>query len=147
MGEYGYAVNALFSKKVIRDALVNKIKGTVIAECKDLCSVKNPSLLRKSSPVGLKEFTESAHVAELSDRAPVLYSLLSAAAGKATDGKAGDQNVEKATGENGDKTAPAVSIAASVLLKTRCPQMSAQAYRVSAVLWHSGAKKQVSPSD
>jgi len=82
LGEYGYAVNALYSKKVIRDALLEKVRGAVTSECKDLCSVKTPSLLRDTSPTGLKQFSEGAHVAELAEGAPILYLLLSAAVGK-----------------------------------------------------------------
>ena len=78
LGEYGYAVNALYSKKVVRDALLEKVCGSVIEECKDLCSVRKPSILRDTTPEGLKQFTESAHVTELSERAPVItpYCLL-----------------------------------------------------------------------
>jgi len=145
LGEYGYAVNALYSKKVIRDALLEKVRAAVTSECKDLCSVKTPSLLRNTSPTGLKQFSESAHVAELAERAPILYLLLSAAVGKPIPQTAGNHDEENASSSDTDsnKTVPAISMAASVLLKTRCPQMSAQAYRVSTVLWHSGAKKQV----
>ena len=66
LGEYGYAVNAFYSKKV-RDALLEKVCGSVIEECKDLCSVRKPSILRDTTPTGLMQFTESAHVTELSE--------------------------------------------------------------------------------
>ncbi|CAH3165645.1 unnamed protein product, partial [Porites lobata] len=143
LGEYGYAVNALYSKKVVRDALLEKVCGSVIEECKDLCSVRKPSILRDTTPEGLKQFTESAHVTELSERAPVLYTILSSAAGKPVISKARNQNGENETNDESNTATPAISMAASILLKKRCPQMSAQAYRFSTVLWHSGAKKQV----
>ena len=144
MGEYGYAVNAIYSKKVIRDALLEKVCGSVIEECKDLCSVKKPSILRNTTPEGLKQFTESANVTELSERTPVLYTILSSAAGKPVLSKAGNQNGENGANDESNTAAPAMSMAVSILLKKRCPQMSARAYRFSTVLWHSGAKKQVS---
>lgn len=145
LGEYGYAVNALYSKKVIRDAILQKVRGTILTECKDLCSVNSPSMLRNTTPAGLKQFNESAHVAEFSERAPVLYSMLSAAVEKRGNISTDIQDVENGNkNESKSKAAPAISMAASVLLKKRCPQMSAQAYRLSTVLWHSGAKKQVS---
>lgn len=144
LGEYGYAVNALYSKKVVRDALLENVCGSVIEECKGLCSVRKPSILRDTTPEGLKQFTESAHVTELSERAPVLYTILSSAAGKPVISKARNQNGENETNDESNTATPAISMAASILLKKRCPQMSAQAYRFSTVLWHSGAKKQVS---
>lgn len=106
--------------------------------------MRKPSILRDTTPEGLKQFTESAHVTELSERAPVLYTILSSAAGKPVISKARNQNGENETNDESNTATPAISMAASILLKKRCPQMSAQAYRFSTVLWHSGAKKQVS---
>lgn len=106
--------------------------------------MRKPSILRDTTPEGLKQFTESAHVTELSERAPVLYTILSSASGKPVISKARNQNGENETNDESNTATPAISMAASILLKKRCPQMSAQAYRFSTVLWHSVAKKQVS---
>ena len=134
----------LLMLSIQRKLLLEKVCGSVIQECKDLCSVRKPSILRDTTPEGLKQFTESAHVTELSERAPVLYTILSSAAGKPVISKARNQNGENETNDESNTATPAISMAASILLKKRCPQMSAQAYRFSTVLWHSGAKKQVS---
>lgn len=106
---------------------------------------QGPSVLRDVSPQGLKQFTETTHVAELATRAPVLYAVLSSAVGKNHTVKENlDVQEPNTTSEQRTKIVPPISMAASILLKSRCPQMSAQAYRLSTVLWHSGAKKQVS---
>ena len=54
------------------------------------------------------------------------------------------RKIEKGSNNDEQNDAAPISLAASILLKERCPQMSAIAYRFSlGVLWHSGAKKQV----
>ena len=143
--QYGYAVNALYTKQTVRDELLQKVCKSINEECKELCSTKSPSVLRDVSPLGLKQFTEATHVAELATRAPVLYAVLSSAVGKNPTVKENfDVQEPNPTSKQRTKILPPISMAASILLKSRCPQMSAQAYRLSTVLWHSGAKKQVS---
>ena len=145
LGQYGYAVNALYSKQTVRDELLQRVCSSINEECKMLCSTRRPSVLRDVSPLGLKQFTETNHVAELATRAPVLYAVLSSAVGKNPTVKESlDVQEPNTTSEQCTKIVPPISMAASILLKSRCPQMSAQAYRLSTVLWHSGAKKQVS---
>ena len=82
LGQYGYAVNALYSKQAVRDELLQKVCSSINDECKELCSTRSPSVLRDVSPLGLREFTETTHVAELANRAPVLHAVLSSAVGR-----------------------------------------------------------------
>ena len=42
-----------------------------------------------------------------------------------------------------DKRIPAISLAVSILLRSRCSYMSANSYRMSTILWHSGVDKKV----
>lgn len=132
----------LLMLSIQRKLLLEKVCGSVIEECKDLCSVRKPSILRDTTPEGLKQFTDSAHVTELSERVPVRYTILSSAFGKPVISKARNQNGENETNDESNTATPAISMAASILLRKRCQQMSAQAFRFSTVLWHSGAKKQ-----
>lgn len=132
----------LLMLSIQRKLLLEKVCGSVIQECKDLCSVRKPSILRDTTPEGLKQFTDSAHVTELSERVPVRYTILSSAFGKPVISKARNQNGENETNDESNTATPAISMAASILLRKRCQQMSAQAFRFSTVLWHSGAKKQ-----
>ena len=132
LGEYKYAVNALWEKPEIKDHFIEKLCREVGKECDELCAKSRPSLLRNCSPDGLKLFSEKSHIAELKERAPLFHSVLKAS-GKKADG----------SGDGPDQQC-ALSMAASVLLRSRNVHMSAQAYRVSLLLWQSGAKKQVS---
>ena len=61
LGQYGYAVNALYSKQAVRDKLLQKVCSSISDKCKELCSTKSPSVLRDVSPLGLREFTETTH--------------------------------------------------------------------------------------
>ena len=144
--QYGYAVNALYSKQAVRDELLQKVCSSISDKCKELCSTKSPSVLRDVSPLGLREFTETTHVAELDNRAPVLHAVLSSAVWKNPTVKENLTDVQEPNraSEQHAKVVSPISVATSILLKSRCPQMSAQAYRLSTVLWHSGAKKKVS---
>lgn len=146
MRQYGYAENALYSKQAVRDELLQKVRSNINDECKELSSTKSPSVLRNVSPLGLRKFTETTHVAELANRAPVLYAVLSSVVGKNPTVKENLADVQElnTASEQHAKIVPPISTATSILLMSRCPQMSAQAYRLSTVLWGSGAKKQVS---
>lgn len=129
-GEQKYAANAIWSKEELRKELLIKLQGEIGQECQQLCSIKSP-MLRKCDPHSLSTFCDEEFEKELQLRAPVFHSCLTTAI---IDNKH----------KKGKLIAPAITMAASILLKQRCPQMSAQAYRYAiGVLWHSGAKKQV----
>lgn len=131
-GEYGYAANAIWSKKELRSEILDKFLAEVSQECQDICSVKEPSMLRKCDPKSLSSFSAEDFATELKQRAPTFHSCLEAS-----------MTIKKDLNKN-KLSVPPLTMAASVLLRQRCPQMSAMAYRYSiGVLWHSGAKKQV----
>jgi hypothetical protein len=137
-GQYGYASNALWRKQVFKEALIKKVMVEVSLECEQLCSLINPSILRDASPNGLKSFNETAHVEELQKKAPIFHSILQASASSLKGGSKCDSK----HGVN-PRCSISISMAASALLRARCPQMSVQSYRLALVLWHSGARKQV----
>ncbi len=139
MGEYSYAVNALWEKKEIKKHIMKKITKDISSECDGLCSLSNPSMLRNSSAEALKSFDERFHVQEVCERVPVLAAMVEAAGvNKKTKY---NHNEEQNIGVN---AMCAQSMAISTLLRSRCLAMSAQAYRVGLLLWNSGVKKQVS---
>ena len=86
--------------------------------------------------MGLREFTETTHVAELANRAPLLQAVLSSAVGRNPTVKENLADVQEhnTASEQTDKTVPPISMAISILLKSTRPQMSAQVYRLSTVL-------------
>lgn len=105
-----------------------------------LCSQKQPSILRKTKAKQLQEFSERK-CEELKTRAPTLHGCIRSV----TTSSKKRRKIEKGSNNDEQNDAAPISLAASiVLLKQRCPQTSAIAYRFSlGVLWHSGAKKQV----
>ena len=146
LGQYGYAVNALYSKQAVRDELLQCEAASVINV---RCYV--PPRVHLFCGMCLHWDWGSSqklpmHVAELDNRAPVLHAVLSSAVWKNPTVKENLTDVQEPNraSEQHAKIVSPISVAKSILLKSRCPQMSAQAYRLSTVLWHSGAKKQVS---
>ena len=136
--EHRYAVNAMWAHPALRRELLAKVQGEIENECQRLCSNKNPSLFRRSSPKDLISFSENKCETELNEKAPIFHNCLQAA----TICKETRKKME--LGQKQCNTSSAITMAASVLLKRRCSQMCAQAYRFSiGVMWHSGAKKQV----
>ena len=101
----------------------------VDGECTELCSMKTPSVLRKSDSTSLIALENSAIVAELKERTPVTYRLLNTII----------QSKEK----DKDKTEPVIVSAAGVLMKGRNVHMSAWGYRNELGLKKSGVSKQV----
>ena len=137
MGEYSYAVNALWEKQEIKDLILKKLTTDITKEWDGLCSLKNPSMLRSTSPDSLKIFDEKAHLAELRVRAPMLAAVLAASSAKT---KRTLEQEDAKCDVSGVDIYCSQSMAASILLRSRCRKMSAQAYRVAIVLWHSRAK-------
>ena len=103
--------NAAMNCQPVRKHIVEKTLGILKKEVMELCSKKNPSLLRKSTKEGLTDFDLQHVCEEWKVRAPLFYSfLMTAACNKRT----------KASSWFGS-----VAVAGSVLLKQRNKQMDA----------------------
>lgn len=103
--------NAAMNCQPVRKHIVEKTLGILKKEVMELCSKKNPSLLRKSSKEGLTDFDLQHVCEEWKVRAPLFYSfLMTSASNKRT----------KASSWFGS-----VAVAGSVLLKQRNKQMDA----------------------
>ena len=136
--EHRYAVNTMWAHPELRHQLLTKVRGEIENECQSLCSNRNPSLFRRNSPQDLISFSENKCETELKEKAPLFHKCLQAATICRETRKKMD------SGQKRCNTSSTITMAASVLLKRRCSQMCAQAYRFSiGVMWHSGAKKQV----
>jgi signal-transduction protein with cAMP-binding, CBS, and nucleotidyltransferase domain len=133
------AARNVMQQQTMREAILKQVERDIQAECTALCSKKNPSILSKVSSDNLMQLTDTAIVKELHKRAPILSRCMEAT----TQSKRSmaEQRKGKKDGEN--KRIPAISMAASILLRSRCSLMSANAYRMSTILWHSGVDKQV----
>jgi hypothetical protein len=132
----------VWSSNDLKELILNKLENDLKKESSGLCSRKNPSLLSDSKPESIINLKDSCIVKELEERAPILHRVLKAVA----SGKMKCiNNIEKddKKSERNFKVTRAISMATSVLFRCRTPSMSALSYRLSILLWHGGAEKQV----
>ena len=124
--------NAVWDSEKLRSCLLQKVENEIQEECSRLCSRKSSSILANTSPDHIISLKDAAVVTELEERAPTLHRCLLAAV----------SSKRKAVCQKQNATA-AISMASSVLLRCHNPALSANAYRLSVLLWHGGAQKQV----
>ena len=99
------------------------------AECQGLCKKENASILRHISPADLVELKLEKLKGELCLKAPMLTKLLSNICKSKRSKSKSQVRVD-------EEVVPTV---ASVILYSRCPEMSALAYRLGLILRHAGA--------
>ena len=123
-----------FAKKALslprlRHAIIEEVKRLVKKECQSLCSTlpEKRSILRDTRPAHLMTFSWQNIISELSCRAPVLHTVLSA-------------TVER-RGHN--RIAPRVGMAVAILMRERNQFMCAAQTLISIVLHASHAGKMV----
>ena len=140
------AVRNILEQKELEECVLQRVEESIQKECKDFCGRKQPSLLRATSPDSLINLTDIQLNEEVRTRAPTLHRFLRAAAlNERSQWKAKEGRIkgEKSSNTDNDRSIPPVSMASSLLLRARCPQMSANAYRLSTLLWHASCEKQV----
>lgn len=105
----------------LTDLVIAKVLRLLKTEVGDLCSKKNPSLLRNCTQEALTNFDFEGLCNEWKERAPIFYSFLLTAC---------------TTGPHQNTTTwlPSMAVARSILLKQRNPQMNATASIMSLVL-------------
>ena len=124
--------NAVWASEQLKSCLLKKVEKNIQDECSSLCSKKSRSILANTSPTHIISLKDVTIISELEERAPTLYRCLPTAV--SSKRKAGVQK---------KNTTAALSMASSILLRCRNPALSANAYRLSVLLWHGGAQKQV----
>lgn len=100
--------------KTLRTEIISQVLRVVASEMNELCSKKNPSILRKTSKDDLINFDMKKLCDEWKERAPVFYSFL----------------LICSSSKNTSSTAnwfPSIAIAGSVLLKQRNSHTNASA--------------------
>ena len=112
--------NAIMKDPTLRKHVVEKTLKTLSKEVSDLCSKKNPSLLRKSTKDDLVNFDLQNLCNEWQHRAPLFYSFLMTSA------------VNKRTKHC--SWFSSVALAGSVLLKQKSEKMDATASMVGVLL-------------
>ena len=123
-GTYKQIASAAWKCGEVRTYLIKEVLKSIHTECANMCSRKDPSLLRKTSKSEILEFSFKSLGEELNRRAPLFYGILRTASLK---------NL------SGDKSwLPPVGMAAAVCLKNRSAQMTTVQLLVSIILQHSG---------
>jgi hypothetical protein len=123
-GTYKQIANAAWKNKHIRKHLVVNVMKDIGNECIGLCSKSNPSCLRSPTKEKLLDFSFAKQKAELQNRAPLLMSVLVAAASCKTKRDEKD-------------FIPALGVASAVLLRNRSPYMNAVQIMLGMFLYHS----------
>ena len=120
---------AAFKVKDLRTELCKPFLREISKECSDVVSVKNPSLLRKTSASEMQELSLQKVCSELETRTPLLYSVLITAATPVPS---------KTQGLNAEKWLPSVAVAGSVLLKQRSRNMNAVQLMITTLIKYTG---------
>jgi hypothetical protein len=123
-GTYRQIANAAWANKLIRKHLVLNVMKDIDNECIGLCSKNNPSCVRSPSKEKMLNFSFEKQKAELEQRAPLLLSVLVAAA------SCKSKRDERAW-------IPAIGMASAVLLRNRSPYMNAVQLMLGIFLYHS----------
>ena len=124
-----YTARTLLKTPALRDATLKEVISTVKHECEIMCKVvPSSSVLRSSSVCGLKELQWKSVLDELNARAPVLLSILTAAA------TSGSTRIPPPT---------VIGMATAVLLKACSKNRCKIQAMIGALLYTGHASKQV----
>ena len=137
-GELEMAARNVMNQKEMKETILKEVERDIQVECTALCSRKSP-IFSKVSSDDLMQLTDTAIVEELQERAPILSRCIKAT----TRSNRSMAEKEKAKKGEKDKRIPAISLAVSILLRSQCSYMSANSYRMSTILLHSGVDKKV----
>ena len=123
-GEWATVVNAIRRHEFLAPELLNLVEREVGREFAQYS--KSDSCLKECSPDQLRVFSNKTLCEEVRVFCPLFY----AAVGGACDMRTSDESDVHRTN--------ALALATSALARCRNPTMSAVAYRISALLYHSG---------
>jgi hypothetical protein len=113
-GTYTQIALAAWRCQRVREQIVILFLREIDRECSNVCSRKNPSILRRTSKEDIVEFSLNKLDCELKTRTPLLRSVLKVACFRKS-------NVER----NNLYWMPAVCMASAICLKNRSPYLTA----------------------
>ena len=119
--------NGLFLHEHLAPELKRVFSEEIARECKNYSS-SDDSCLKYRSPDQLAVFSNKTLCKEVETHCPLLYEAMCNASNLT--------GVE--TGEGNERAVNAVALAVASLIRCRNPGMSAVAYRISTILFHSG---------
>ena len=134
-GNITTAIKKLAQSEEHKPCLLRWIENTALDEASRMASSKNPSVLSKTGCDDLLKLKNDDIVNEFKERAPLSFMVLYA---NAVSRRRKKRILE---GTLLDSSSKGLSMAIAVLMRMRCPMMSALSYKVSFILHHSGAKK------
>ena len=111
----------------LKPYLIKEVLKSVHTECANLCSRKEPSLLRKTSKAVMLEFSFEKLRVELKARTPLLHGILRSACWR-----------KNAVQESDISWLPPVCMPAAVCFNSRPPKMTSVQLPVSVILQHCG---------
>ena len=125
-GTYKQIATAAWKNEKLRKEFIQLMEKEINRECTQLCSKKNPSILRMTSKDSILTFTFEKLSGELSKRAPLFHSLLVAACSNPRS-KATEPQNEFAS----------VAMAGAVCLRSRSKFMIAAQLLITIFLYHA----------
>jgi hypothetical protein len=126
-GTYTQIARAAWRNEKLREQLVLLFLKEIDNECTGMCSLRRPSLLRKTAKEDILKFSLTAYEEELKARMPLFRSVLLAA------------SVRKNKKKNSDPFwMPAVCMASAICLKNRSAYMTAMQLLNTIFIQHSG---------
>lgn len=125
-GTYTQIARAAWKNAKIREQLIMLFLKEIDKESCNLCSSKEPSILRMTKKNDILNFTMTKFEKELKERTPLLHSVLLTA------------SVRRRRNTEDLFWIPAVCMAAAVCLKNRCPSMTAVQLLNTIFIQHSG---------
>ena len=126
-GTYKQIANAAWKIPAVKDQLVQLTQKEIEKKVSQLCSKKNPSLLRATDKDSMKTFSMEKLHDEIKERAPFFHSCLSTASINRRSKATSTININFAS----------VAMVASVCLKNRSRYMTAVQLLITIFLYHS----------
>ena len=133
-GTYTQIARAAWRNGKIREQLISFFLKEIDKECCNMCSSKNPSLLRKTAKKEIVNFSFTKLDEEVKQRTPLLRSVLMSASVRKTKTKRPDLY-----------WMPAICMAAGICLKNRSSRMTALQLLNPLFIQHSGLMVSDSP--
>ena len=122
------AANISFKHHEIRRELIGPLRKTVRDEFHSYCGNSSESVLQAKSPVDVASFSNKVLVHEVELACPFWYACLDGAC-KATQSR-----------ERNTKITNSMALISATAARCRNQKMSALAYRISSIIFHSGVK-------
>ena len=119
--------NTVFRHPEVKSKLLEPLRHAVDAEFKEYCKDTRKSILLAKSPKEIAEFTNEKFLEEVHLSCPCWEAAVKGASGVVSFSESGSE-------------INALALSSAAVARARNQKMSALAYRMSTILFHSGAK-------